>query len=500
MSDRDISKLYSESVSKRKFDTIGDRFNEATVVVKYEDGTKAKFNLEDEYVRSLERRINVESGGVDEIISDIFNRGKFTGLQVEAKSALRDLLVSHPYSHSLELFKYLSTTDDSNKLNFSDIFTSGVIDFTDSIIRSLPDKFIQAGVDSLRDLIHKTHLNVTPKDSTGVGLGESTFAFFGTATKAQKHGDLEWDGHLVEIKTNGKGLNKKGRPTQTGATLAGDGTFNTASINKLLELKGLNGSQYKHRKIGLLERVKGMLVNIQELRSADPDQAEQVLRQLQSFLKNQPNLWKSQSSLQVLLTDLKKLDDLDNKLINIKGNPKLPEKIIPGADSSLYNVSLNSIQKQIDSWNKLEQNWVSQANVYFELCETPEEVIEGFSIIRTEGGCSTSNDVRQFFKENNPMEFIPSVNIGNFERLIGAISIACYQQVGNFDFITAIDDYNHKMSIIDCRQASVVNIYKQLLSNPAIVFDLGIDVSDIGSGKMRTATSRAKAPRIKLAI
>ena len=57
MSNRDIGKLYSESVSREKFNTISDRFNEATVVVKYEDGTKAKFKLEDAYAKAIQNRI-----------------------------------------------------------------------------------------------------------------------------------------------------------------------------------------------------------------------------------------------------------------------------------------------------------------------------------------------------------------------------------------------------------------------------------------------------------
>ena len=77
MGDKDIGKLYSESVSKRRFDTISSRFNEATVVVKYEDGTKAKFELEDAYAKAIQNRIQVDTNNVDAYIRDIMINGNW---------------------------------------------------------------------------------------------------------------------------------------------------------------------------------------------------------------------------------------------------------------------------------------------------------------------------------------------------------------------------------------------------------------------------------------
>ena len=54
MSNRDIAKLYSESVSRKKFDTISSRFDEATVTIQYSDGEKRIYkDIPDETARTL---------------------------------------------------------------------------------------------------------------------------------------------------------------------------------------------------------------------------------------------------------------------------------------------------------------------------------------------------------------------------------------------------------------------------------------------------------------
>ena len=54
MSNRDIGKLYSESVSTKKFNTICSRFTEATVTIQYSDGQKQTYkDIPDETARTL---------------------------------------------------------------------------------------------------------------------------------------------------------------------------------------------------------------------------------------------------------------------------------------------------------------------------------------------------------------------------------------------------------------------------------------------------------------
>ena len=54
MSNRDIGKLYNESVSTKKFNTICSRFTEATVTIQYSDGQKQTYkDIPDETARTL---------------------------------------------------------------------------------------------------------------------------------------------------------------------------------------------------------------------------------------------------------------------------------------------------------------------------------------------------------------------------------------------------------------------------------------------------------------
>ena len=60
MSNRDIAKLYSEAVSRKKFDTIGERFDEDTQMTVFDQPTTKKrakelIQLQNSYLSSPER-------------------------------------------------------------------------------------------------------------------------------------------------------------------------------------------------------------------------------------------------------------------------------------------------------------------------------------------------------------------------------------------------------------------------------------------------------------
>jgi hypothetical protein len=101
-----------------------------------------------------------------------------------------------------------------------------------------------------------------------------------------------------------------------------------------------------------------------------------------------------------------------------------------------------------------------------------------------------------FFQSNNFTDFNPKSNYNNFQRLVGAISLVCYQEKIGFDYITAGNDDKMTMVVFDMKNSSVSSIYSQLDDVPEVTFDLNIDVYEGGSYKSQTVI--AKSPRIKL--
>ena len=102
----------------------------------------------------------------------------------------------------------------------------------------------------------------------------------------------------------------------------------------------------------------------------------------------------------------------------------------------------------------------------------------------------------EFFNQYDYTKFSPRRNYDNFQRLVGAISLVCYQEKLGFDFITAGNDDKMTMAVFNMQSPSVVNVYKQLDQVPQVSFDLQIDVYERGSYKSQTVI--AKSPRIKL--
>ena len=125
-------------------------------------------------------------------------------------------------------------------------------------------------------------------------------------------------------------------------------------------------------------------------------------------------------------------------------------------------------------------------------------MVLGFSKIRTDGKCDLSRDITNFFKTHDVNNFLPTVNYDNFARLIGTISLLCYKSKIGFDIITAGNDKNKTMIFIDCNK-SLQELYDHLATNNLpIMFDLDIDVYEMGASASKAQTVFATAPRIKL--
>ena len=94
-----------------------------------------------------------------------------------------------------------------------------------------------------------------------------------------------------------------------------------------------------------------------------------------------------------------------------------------------------------------------------------------------------TGQLNTFFESNNFADFNPKTNYNNFQRLVGAIALVCYQEKIGFDYITAGNDDKMTMVVFDMKNPSVSNIYSQLDNVPQVTFDLNIDVYEGGSFK-----------------
>ena len=160
MGDKDIGRLYSESVSKRKFDIINSRFDEATVVVKYEDGTKVKFELEDAYAKAIQNRIHVETNDIDMYIRDVMVGGNW-GMKkgtLQSMREFKEIVINTSYEKVVDLIAYLSK-NKAKLLSLDQIYSNTVVNFVDVIIESLPDEF-KTDRDNLYDFISQIHRSI----------------------------------------------------------------------------------------------------------------------------------------------------------------------------------------------------------------------------------------------------------------------------------------------------------------------------------------------------
>ncbi len=159
---------------------------------------------------------------------------------------------------------------------------------------------------------------------------------------------------------------------------------------------------------------------------------------------------------------------------------------------------LARLDKDIQTKANQEKNLPSQLASLLGADATVEDYIKVFSEMKTYKSTKTDMvpQLVQFFKSYNYADFSPKTNYNNFQRLVGAIAIICYQEKIGFDYLTAGNDDKMTMAILNTQNPTILPIYKQLEDCPEISFDLNIDVYEGGS--YRSQTTIAKGPRIRL--
>ncbi len=455
---------------------------ETEVVITNADGKKETFKLDDSYGKVLTRQLRVNSSGaLEEGINSMFEQADWTGpKQGGAKNKYKEIVINSQYDQGVELTEYLAA-NKSSLLKLSDLPVGKVVQFSQAIASKLPKEFVN---EDLNVFIQNVHLNVVPKAATGVGLGESTFSLFGTAQKGSS-GDLQWDGSEVEIKTNGP---NKG----SGAILGGDGYIN--KITDRLEAK----SDYINLNSNTLIGYRDQLVElINTYTSQGKEQAQALYNQ---FIKGADQLKSlfNNGKLNALLDNTNDVEDFMNTQL-AKGNfqPLSNRSLNASPDQLLPNRLIARIQQGIDKGDNNGTNLPGQLASLLGADASVEDYVKVFSEMRTYADASDiTSQLGDFFQSNNFVDFNPKSNYNNFQRLVGAIALICYQEKIGFDYITAGNDDRMTMAIFDMKNSSITSIYKQLEDVPEVSFDLNIDVYEGGSYKSQTVI--AKSPRIKL--
>ena len=455
---------------------------EVEVVITNAEGKKETFTLDDSYGKVLTRQLRVnQNSGLEDNINAMFDQADWTGPKQGApKNKYKEIVINSQYDEGVELTEHLATKKDT-LLKLSDLPVGQVVPFAQAIASKLPKEFVN---EDLNVFIQNVHLNVIPKAATGVGLGESTFSLFGTAAKGQS-GDLQWDGSEVEIKTNGP---NKG----SGAILGGDGYIN--KITDRLESK----SDYVNLNANTLKGYKDQLVElINVYTSQGREQAQAVYNQ---FIKGSAQLKSlfNNGKLNALLDNTKDVEDFMNTQL-AKGNfqPLSNRSLNASPDQLLPNRLIARIDQGINKSEGTGTNLPGQLASLLGADATAEDYVKVFSEMRTYADASDiTSQLSDFFNSNNFTDFNPKSNYNNFQRLVGAIALVCYQEKIGFDYITAGNDDKMTMVVFDMKNPTVSSIYSQLDDVPEVTFDLNIDVYEGGSFKSQTVI--AKSPRIKL--
>jgi len=462
---------------------------EVEVVFTTADGKKETFNLDDSYGKVIARQIRLnQDPGFDDNVKALFEQGDWVSKKKQqgiAKAKYKDIVIKSQYDGGVALTDYLANNKEK-LLKLDDLPIAKVFSMSKAIASKLPGEFVN---EELNVFIQNIHYHVVPKASTGVGLGEGTFSIFGTATKGTS-GDLQWDGSEVEIKTNGVG---KG----SGAILGGDGNIN--EITDRLEAKSdyinLDGNIYTRYKDELVEIMNTYTQIGLEQAQTLYDKFRKGADQLKNMIGNSnftAVLDNTQDVEAFMNTVLSRTAGSFSVLAKQNGSVGIPK------DQLLPNRLLARLDKDIQTKAGQEKNLPSQLASFFGADATVEDYIKVFSEMKTYK--STKTDIvpqlAQFFKSYNYADFSPKTNYNNFQRLVGAIAIICYQEKIGFDYLTAGNDDKMTMAILNTQNPTILPIYKQLEDCPEISFDLNIDVYENGS--YRSQTTIAKGPRIRL--
>lgn len=459
---------------------------ETEVVITNADGKKETFTLDDSYGKVVARQLRLsQDSGFEDNINSIFVQGDWVSKgkdQKVAKSKYLEIVTKSQYDEGVALTNHLADKKET-LLKLSDCPVGKVFNFAQAIASKLPNELVN---EDLNVFIQNVHLNVIPKASTGVGLGESTFSIFGTAAKGTS-GDLQWDGSEVEIKTNGP---NKG----SGAILGGDGNIN--KITDRLEAK----SDYVNLNANVYERYKDELVElINTYTSQGREQAQALYNKFVKGSDQLKNLLKN-GNVTALLDNTKDVEQFMNTVLSSSGFKPLKNQngsVGVNSDNLLPNRLLARIMYDIKKNSELATNLPGQLASLLGADATVEDYVNVFSEMKTYADSSDITDqLSTFFQSNNFTDFNPKTNYNNFQRLVGTIAIICYQEKVGFDYITSGNDDNMTMAIFDTKDPSITNLYKQLEDVPEVSFDLNIDTYEGGS--YRSQTVIAKSPRIKL--
>lgn len=452
------------------------------VTITYADNEKETYTLDDSYGRVLSRQLRVsQSSGLDDDIDSMFQQADWTGpKQTGPKNKYKEIVINSQYDDGVNLTNHLATKKET-LLRLSDLPIGKVFSLTQAIASKLPTNFVN---EDLNVFIQNVHLNVIPKAATGVGLGESTFSLFGTASKGSS-GDLQWDGSEVEIKTNGP---NKG----SGAILGGDGYLN--KITDRLEAV----SDYINLKSDTFQRYKDKLIELIEIyNSSGPEQAQAKFNEFKKDSKQLKDLIKS-TSFNAIIDGIDDVQEFMNTQLSKSGFNKLSRQLPnPNPADLVPNKLLARINQGIERGSKTGTNLPGQLASLLSANSSVEDYVKVFSEMKTYADASDiTSQLKEFFKSNNFTDFNPKTNYSNFQRLVGAIAIICYQEKIGFDYITSGNDDKMTMVVFDTKTPTISNIYSQLDKVPEVTFDLNIDVYEGGSFKSQTVI--AKSPRIKL--
>lgn len=452
---------------------------DVTVSFDFKDGDAENYTLTDVYAKKIRNRIRIEAeNDIEEAIQTIFKNGDWSGKGSKpAVDQMQSIIINSGYNHAVELINYLAKFKD-RLLSLEDLGVLKVTNFVDAIIDKLPRQFKENDRGGLENLIKDIHLNIKPGASTNVGLGEATFSIFGTAKKG-KSGDLQWSGEEVEIKTNGVG--------GSGAVLGGDGNMNKIS-SRLVAQSAYTDLQYeKFQK----------LINYFQLVKDYADQQKMELAD-QAYAKAKAMLNKSGVSIP---TNLK--SGIDKADLYGFFNTYLTKSFTPssrgGSQLTYYTAIMQNLEHKMSTAGRKQTNLPSQiASLFSDKGDDMENYVKVFSELKTYAHTKHNlrKDLQQFFKDRDYTQFNPRNNYDNFQRLVGAIAIICYQETIGFDYLTAGNDNKFTTVIINCKEPSVEKIYSQLEKVPEVQFDVNIDVFE--GGRFKSQTVFAKSPRIIL--
>jgi len=442
-------------------------------------GGRMSYSLPDEYAEKLHKRVRIEAqSDITKYVKQIFQNGDW-GNQPKSEKEFIELVFEADVSNTVELLKYLAEQKD-RLLDFSQIGITKIVDFVDLIVDNLPDKFNENG-DNLANFIKAVHLTIKPGASTSVGLGEATFAIFGTAKKGNS-GDLQWSGSEVEIKTNGV--------SGSGAVLGGDGTLNKVS-DRLSKRSNYTDLGYDR-----IRKTLKSIESIENLYENNPEDSS-LIKQYDKVKDNLEKIGKKIKGKHSNLYRVALKTDLNAALetpIHKNLNPS-------NRDTGLRLITLlkNDLQEKLTRAADKSTNLPSQiAALFGETGDDIQTYVNVFAELKTYGHVfkDGKSQLENFFNGRDFSEFNPRENYRSFQRLVGAIAIIGYQEVVGFDYLTAGNDNDFSMVAFDCKDPNLEKIYSQLERVPEVKFDLDIDVFE--GGKFRSQTVFAKSPRIIL--